>query len=481
MLSSIFHAFCLVFCLAMSAQAQENLIWNGDFEDTSACNAGANAYGAVQYWFIPQHEPVDFAKPCAYIDWWRFAKDKKIGRKDQKRCGYIETYYKGFADDFIYSGRRYLAIPLKNTLKPTQSYYFEMYIRAIDTFPNLKLVNTVFTDGQDVAFVKDFPVFDFDKPRNALGFRPNLQSRLYKDYEWHKISGCFKAVGNEKYLIIGNFRNDAGTEAISTGKKNPNFPAGLIAEYAIDDVFLTEMNLNLRDTAICQGETLTLNVLKKNPETLTYRWHDGSTKPIYQTNQSEKINIELEYTTGCKVEKSILFTVLPPNYQPITQDTVVCIKENVIFKAGKGAKDEKIRWQNGTTNREFSPTNEGIFTAQVTNTCAKWTDTFTLKKRDCGNGIYIPNIFSPNEDGENDDFKPFFKINALEIDSYHFKIFNRWGNLVFQTQDIAAAWNGKMHGKLLSNDTFVWLIEINHHTIGKPEQLILSGEVTLMR
>lgn len=469
------------YCYFFTCHAQENLVWNGNFEDTTACNEGGSAFGGVKYWFVPQQEMVDIDKPCAYISWWKFAKDKKIGRKDNRRAGFVETYYRGFADDFIYSGRRYIAVPLKQTLGKGKSYYFEMYVRAIDTFPNFKLVNTVFTDGQDVAFVKDFPLFDFDKPRSSLSFRPQFQSKLYKDYDWHKVSGCFTAVGNEKYMVIGNFRNDAGTEAITTGKKNPNFPAGLIAEYAIDDVVLTEMNVPLRDTAICAGEKIRFHLSKKIPETLTYLWHNGSTLPTYETNMSENIHVILTYGAGCKVEKTIDFTVLPPDYTPIDKDTVICMDDSIVLKAGKGAEDEKIRWENGSTKREFVPSGGGVFTAKVTNRCATWIDKFTLRKRDCGNGIYVPNVFSPNEDGENDEFKPFFKPNSLVIDQYDLKIFNRWGNLIFQTQNIEAAWNGTSKEKTLLDATFLWIIQIKHHTKGKPEQLTLSGDVTLIR
>jgi gliding motility-associated-like protein len=81
----------------------------------------------------------------------------------------------------------------------------------------------------------------------------------------------------------------------------------------------------------------------------------------------------------------------------------------------------------------------------------------------CDNrNFFIPNTFSPNGDGSNEIFYPrgqgLFKIKSL-------RIFNRWGELVFenrefQANDPSAGWNGMYKGKKGSPDVYVYQIEI---------------------
>jgi gliding motility-associated-like protein len=89
--------------------------------------------------------------------------------------------------------------------------------------------------------------------------------------------------------------------------------------------------------------------------------------------------------------------------------------------------------------------------------------------------FYIPNVFSPNGDGRNDTYFPF-TVNIKEIK--FFRIFNRWGELVFETKAFGEGWNGRYKGKLQPTDVFVWTVEAvcNDGTIIRK-----SGNVLLLK
>ena len=96
--------------------------------------------------------------------------------------------------------------------------------------------------------------------------------------------------------------------------------------------------------------------------------------------------------------------------------------------------------------------------------------------------VYIPNIFSPNNDGSND---VFFISGGADIESIQsFSIFNRWGELVFEKKDIlpnmaSVGWDGTARGGLLLNPAvFVYMIEVRF-TDGETE--VISGDVVLMK
>ena len=70
---------------------------------------------------------------------------------------------------------------------------------------------------------------------------------------------------------------------------------------------------------------------------------------------------------------------------------------------------------------------------------------------------YIPNTFSPDDNGTNETFSPVFMPGFIPSD-YSFTIFDRWGNLLFQTDDIYSSWNGKFNGKIVKDGTYAWRI-----------------------
>jgi adhesin/invasin len=70
--------------------------------------------------------------------------------------------------------------------------------------------------------------------------------------------------------------------------------------------------------------------------------------------------------------------------------------------------------------------------------------------------IYVPRVFTPNNDGKNDDVKPIL----VGISTFHyFSIYNRWGNLVYTTKDPNAGWDGRFKGVLQPVETYLWIAE----------------------
>lgn len=90
---------------------------------------------------------------------------------------------------------------------------------------------------------------------------------------------------------------------------------------------------------------------------------------------------------------------------------------------------------------------------------------------------YMPNVFSPNGDGINDCFNPFFS-QADEIAQYRFSVFDRWGNHIFTTSDTTDCWNGESKGKVCTNGVYVYFLEITTENCGKT---ISKGDITLVK
>ena len=71
-------------------------------------------------------------------------------------------------------------------------------------------------------------------------------------------------------------------------------------------------------------------------------------------------------------------------------------------------------------------------------------------------GIYIPDVFTPNGDAINDIIKPV----CVGIAKFKFfKIYNRWGNILFETTDESKGWDGRFRGQIQPADSYIWLVE----------------------
>ena len=91
--------------------------------------------------------------------------------------------------------------------------------------------------------------------------------------------------------------------------------------------------------------------------------------------------------------------------------------------------------------------------------------------------FFLPNSFTPNGDGVNDEFFPVG--DKISADNYSFKVFNRWGEMVFSTNEFGTGWDGKYKNNQVSTDAYVWKIDLVDATTGAPKSF--NGYVLLTR
>ncbi|MCB0562339.1 MAG: gliding motility-associated C-terminal domain-containing protein, partial [Phaeodactylibacter sp.] len=92
----------------------------------------------------------------------------------------------------------------------------------------------------------------------------------------------------------------------------------------------------------------------------------------------------------------------------------------------------------------------------------------------------VPNAFSPNDDGRNDLFLPYFDPNYSILD-FELKVFDRWGGLVFASEDPKEGWNGKIKGQKADTALFVYLLQFTYKDQSEYFEQMDYGEVNLIR
>ncbi len=141
-----------------------------------------------------------------------------------------------------------------------------------------------------------------------------------------------------------------------------------------------------------------------------------------------------------------------------------------------------VEWQDGFDNYIRTVTVPGIYTYRMFYRCGYVDFEFLVEEKKCDVNAFVPNAFTPNFDGKNDELFAFFSTD-FPISDYEFMVFDRWGNTLYRTtvNDGFTGWDGTMNGKTLNIGTYVWVLKYKHHAPEGTKDYQLSGDVLLIR
>jgi len=143
--------------------------------------------------------------------------------------------------------------------------------------------------------------------------------------------------------------------------------------------------------------------------------------------------------SGCRTFPEMVDLTVHENPEPeIGDDLVLCPIDGEQATLYPGEYVSYL-WSEGSTSPSISTRDSGIYYVEVIdeNGCVGM-DSMTVFQQ-CPTRIYVPNVFSPNWDGINDEFI----VSGIEIVTYDLKIYDRWGSLVFQSNDPSISWDGR--------------------------------------
>lgn len=132
-------------------------------------------------------------------------------------------------------------------------------------------------------------------------------------------------------------------------------------------------------------------------------------------------------------------------------DTILCSGNSLVLDAGAGYNS--YRWQDGSTGQSIRVETAGIYWVKLMRGTCTGADTVRVTVENCTPPIYFPNAFTPNGDGHNDLFRPVLSGHPV---FYHFSIYNRWGQRIFDTTDPHKGWDGRIGGHDQGTGTYVW-------------------------
>ncbi len=222
------------------------------------------------------------------------------------------------------------------------------------------------------------------------------------------------------------------------------------------------------DTAFCDESYL----LEAGEGYSLYEWQDGSTEPEFLVEMSGQYWVEVTSDEGCRGGDTVNvdITLMPDIW--LGNDTSFCKEISLLLDAGNDF--DQYLWQDGSSVSDYLVTGEGIYWVHVQFKGCEDGDTLVVTE-DCPSLIWFPNSFTPNGDGKNDFFMPVYD----NIQTYSLLVFDRWGTMLFESNDVESGWDGNFKGQPLPTGVYVFLATYSNEQSGISETI--RGTLTLLR
>lgn len=269
--------------------------------------------------------------------------------------------------------------------------------------------------------------------------------------------------------------NTAATEFTSAGTYTLTATAdGCVGNRTITVSQIPHETAQLPDTtAVCE---LPVNLSSGAPNADNYNWNTGSASSNISAGAEGYFRVEVLHNTCNSVDSTWVALIPQPTVSVYPSYHEICEGQNVVIRPAVQFAD-LVAWSHGPSTINTSIDTEGLYSIYVENECGSDFAEVEVLVSDCDYQLFIPNAFSPNEDGIND----LFNVVAHNFKKGSLSVFSRQGDLVFHTDNaLNEKWNGAVDGSdyYISSSVFVYLFE---GTTILNEVVQRRGTITIVR
>jgi gliding motility-associated-like protein len=238
------------------------------------------------------------------------------------------------------------------------------------------------------------------------------------------------------------------------------------------------------DQLVC--DEIPLSLITSVPGANDFVWQDNSTRADFSVTSAGTYYVTLRDENNCEFSDTINITEGASPQITLPSDTTICEDNTVTFNVYDPSATSYL-WrgpsvyflQNDPTDSIFTATFEGIYEVDISNNCGTLTQIIDLKTEDCVCAPFVPNSFTPNNDGNNDALQIFTGCDIMDL---QFSVFNRWGERVFYTEDINEGWDGTFSGSISPTGVYIYKLEYTSANFkGEVVPNIKYGDITLVK
>jgi gliding motility-associated-like protein len=289
-------------------------------------------------------------------------------------------------------------------------------------------------------------------------------------------------------LVLGGFTysNDGDV----SGNHSNGVDAWLVKLSFPGIEILPTMQISTSETTICTGKAITFtSVISNGGTNPSYQWlvngeivsADSSSIVLSTLKNGDVVSCILTSNSNCVTSPTVTSNTITVSVNPVLTPInflpaglEICSYGNLTVQPF--AIYKTYLWNTNESKPSIIVDNPGLYWLQVTDDDdCPGKDTVIVTPKDCVVGFYMPSAFTPNHDGKNDLFKPVIGGVMLQ---YRLNIYNRLGQLIFQTTDPYKGWDGKTGNNSSAPQIFVWSCI---YQLRGEETKNVKGTVTLIR
>lgn len=272
---------------------------------------------------------------------------------------------------------------------------------------------------------------------------------------------------------------NSGDNNIVTVEGSPpgsNITAHTFSEAGDYEVHVTFQEPGMPETRMCKkisigkccpNPTSSTTRITVCPEKLPYSWNGND----YTAGGT--YNLSFPSPGGCDSIATLVLKIGNP--APfLGNDTTLCPGDKLLLDAGDYAS---YLWQDQRTSKVYEVGQEGQYTVTVQNESGcSGTDAILITfEKNCGD-IYFPSAITPNHDGNNDAFGALG--NVASVSNFRLIIYNRYGQVVYNSDNPLKRWDGENGGMLAANSNYVWKAT---YSINRRSQKFKKGSLAILK
>jgi gliding motility-associated-like protein len=245
------------------------------------------------------------------------------------------------------------------------------------------------------------------------------------------------------------------------------------ANFIIEDSQQLHSSFDIKNaTCSAKDGSIKVTVTGGNPP-FNYLWSDGSRQSSLKNINAGSYELEVTDAANCFIKTVNIMVSTDKNILPVDlgADIGICSGEFVLLSPGAFIS---YRWQDGSALSNYTVTTPGTYYVNVANAQGCTGSDTVQVTLDCSK-IYFPSAFTPDDDNKNDAFGPYGNLSAIK--KYTLSVYNRFGQLIFKTNDPFKKWDGTFKGNKMSGGTLVWMAGYEFNG----RQKFAKGTITIVR
>ena len=335
---------------------------------------------------------------------------------------------------------------------------------------------TVSFSTTSIAFAQKY-IWEITIPGFSAGIAPDAPDTTFT-YDFHQ------PVPAGQYVVSVFGRNSVCGDGntVSQQINVHNLPvADYIHDNACQGAGITFTDQSIPADANLKEYTWIVNSISGNERT----FHGNPAVIVFDTTLNYRVSHIVTDLLGCIDTISSIVTIIPKPASAFTiiENSPINNGELHFNNATTGAS--RYSWDFGNNNFSalFEPVikydSEGNYTIMLVSTSPEGCRDTATRPYYYMPGFWLPNAFSPDNNGKNDIFRPVTQRNTL--DPYQLLIYDRWGQLIFKSSDPNEGWDGTYKGQPCQAGSYSYFLQYRVAEINSSEIATLRGMVSLIR